>query len=163
MVTYIVVWATKDEGWFEGSDLVTDHWSKHDSRRGAVKHYSSLLSAYPIGGVDLYSATVTVGLASTDYECSYANELDDCATDPRYWQCDCEEHSIKDKHVVLHCDECGMDEDEQPDARLTDIVDLFHSISRRLEDVEELRRQCYGVKGSFLEVHSDGGIGGGRP
>ena len=162
MVTYIVVWATKDEGWFEGSDLVTDHWSKHDSRRGAVEHYSSLLSAYPVGGVELYSATVTVGLASTDYECSYADGLDDCATDPRYWQCECEEHSIRDKHVVLHCDQCGVEEDEQPDARLTDIVDLFHSISRRAEEVEELSRWEYTAFDNFLKVREDGGIGGGR-
>ena len=162
MVTYIVVWATKDEGWFEGSDLVTDHWSKHDSRRGAVEHYSSLLSAYPVGGVDLYSATVTLGLASTDYECSYDAGLDDCATDPRYWQCECEEHSIRDKHVVLHCDQCGVEEDEQPDARLTDIVDLFHSISRRIEDQDRLDRHLGSPLENFLRVNWDGGIGGGR-
>ena len=155
-VDYLVVWCV-NEGVFNDSDRVTDHWAKFETWREADHHYNELLKA---GAVT--SASIVVPVKSTDYECSYADGLDDCATDLRYWQCDCEEHNIKDKHVVLHCDECGMDEDEQPDARLTDIVDLFHSISRRIEDQDRLDRHLGSPLENFLRVNWDGGIGGGR-
>lgn len=153
MGTYIVVWATKDEGWFEGSELITDHWSKLDTQRQAIEEYREVSKLD-----NLYSASLTVGLLSTDYDCS----VDYSRTDPRYWQCECEDTNIRDKHVVLHCDGCGMDSDDCPDALAADIVDLLWKISRQIEDQDRLDRHFGSPLENFLKMKWDGGIGGGR-
>ena len=50
---------------------------------------------------------------------------DDCQTDPRYWQCECDgDGSIKDKAVTLECPDCGYIEDQCPDARISDLITL---------------------------------------
>ena len=171
MGTYIVVWATKDEGWVEGSGVLTDHWLMCTSQKEAIEEYQQIVEIdrleescprYFLKEGNLYSASLTVGLLSTDYDCSYAEEIDSCRTDPRYWQCECEDTNIRDKHVVLHCDGCGMDSDDCPDALAADIVDLLWKISRQIEDQDRLDRHLGSPLETFLKVRWDGGIGGGR-
>ena len=167
MGTYIVVWATKDEGWFAGSELLTDHWLMRPSQKEAIEEYRKIVEIdrleescplYSLKEGNLYSASLTAGLVSTEYDCA----VDYSRTDPRYWQCECEDTNIRDKHVVLHCDGCGMDSDDCPDALAADIVDLLWKISRQIEDQDRLDRHLGSRLETFLKVRWDGGIGGGR-
>ena len=55
----------------------------------------------------------------------HGDSNDDCQTDPRYWQCNCDnDESIKDKAVTLECPDCESIEDECPDARISDLITL---------------------------------------
>ena len=101
MGTYIVVWATKDEGWVEGSGVLTDHWLMCTSQKEAIEEYQQIVEIdrleescprYFLKEGNLYSASLTAGLLSTDYDCS----VDYSRTDPRYWQCECLDANIKD-------------------------------------------------------------------
>ena len=67
MVAHIVVHTSKDEGWFEGSVLLTDHWSHFNRYREAREYYEAILNTD-----DLYSASITVAVRSTDYDCTEA-------------------------------------------------------------------------------------------
>ena len=159
MGTYIVVWATKDEGWFAGSELLTDHWLMRPSQKEAIEEYQQIVEIdrleescprYFLKEGNLYSASLTVGLLSTDYDCSYAEELDSCSTDSRYWQCECLDANIKDKEVTLHCDRCESEEDSSPDARVKEIIDMFWNVSRRAEQIDFLKSENASVLDNIL-------------
>ncbi len=63
MNTFLVVYATKNEDWFEGSERITDHYSHYERFERAKEEYDSLLEMD-----NLYSASITVVLESTDYD-----------------------------------------------------------------------------------------------
>jgi Zn finger protein HypA/HybF involved in hydrogenase expression len=42
-------------------------------------------------------------------------------TDPRYWDCECDDNFIHLKSNNLSCSECGMTEDECSDSRPNEI------------------------------------------
>ena len=162
-VDYLVVWSLRFDDFNchqnERDCPLTDYWHKFETWREAQAKYDEVLE-----DKNLYSAHIVVPVKSTDYDTSNAQDLyvDRWRTDPRYWQCHCEDHYIRDKHVVLHCDGCGMDSDECPDALVADIVDLFWKLSRRLEDQDKYERQLGTSFDNWLKVSWDGGIGGGR-
>jgi len=45
----------------------------------------------------------------------------DCGTTSKYWECECDENFIQTK-PNQYCDECGAHVEEQPDARIVDVI-----------------------------------------
>ena len=46
-------------------------------------------------------------------------------TDPRYWDCDCDENYIHDKSIEPKCAVCGSEHDECSDSRPNEIKLFF--------------------------------------
>ena len=42
-------------------------------------------------------------------------------TDPRYWDCDCDNNYIHKKSITLKCEACNSEEDECSDSRPNEI------------------------------------------
>ena len=46
-------------------------------------------------------------------------------TDPRYWDCECDENYIHDKRIEPKCTVCGSEHDECSDSRPNEIKLFF--------------------------------------
>ncbi len=57
-------------------------------------------------------------------------------TDPRYWDCECEENYIHDKRVGTFCPRCRTRAQDQPDSRPEEIRALYN---RRADDAGGVR------------------------
>ena len=44
-------------------------------------------------------------------------------TDPKYWDCECDQNYIHAKAKTLVCHVCGATEDESPDSRVNELKD----------------------------------------
>lgn len=51
--------------------------------------------------------------------------IEPCATDPRYWDCECKAGYIHKKSVGKYCRICGAVAADQPDSRKTEIKRLY--------------------------------------
>jgi hypothetical protein len=50
-----------------------------------------------------------------------AQQKDDCATDPRYWDCECKTNYIHKKSTKKYCSKCDTYAMDQPDSRVKEI------------------------------------------
>ena len=57
-------------------------------------------------------------------------------TDPRYWDCECEENFIHDKRVGTFCPRCRQRAVDQPDSRPEEVRALY---SRKSDDAAGTR------------------------
>ena len=58
------------------------------------------------------------------------------ATDPNYWDCECKENYIHHKSARKECPKCGTYHEDQPDSRVSEIVEGIDIA----DDIEKLRK-----------------------
>lgn len=54
-------------------------------------------------------------------------------THPAFWDCECDEDYIHIKSETLHCDKCGADEDDMPDAHTKEVLYMLLDQARELD------------------------------
>jgi len=55
-------------------------------------------------------------------------------TDPRYWDCDCDNNYIHKKSITLKCEVCNSEEDECSDSRPNEIK-IYYKNYKEQEEV----------------------------
>lgn len=73
MATYIVCWCIRDD---DDQTVMHDHWSMHETLDEARTAYAGIVQ----GGA--YSASITIVVESTDYDCTPITEVRDRAGRP---------------------------------------------------------------------------------
>ena len=81
---------------------------------GAVKELLDLEDCTP----DNTSARIE--FLRSKYDCLISN-INSSDTIENYWECECKDNFIHDK-TVRHCFKCNSDEQDQPDARLINLL-----------------------------------------
>lgn len=58
------------------------------------------------------------------YDEQYFDAIGDVTTDTRFWDCECEENYINLKAEQTECTLCGAKDEDQPDSRVNEIMNM---------------------------------------